>query len=62
MSRKQDQRVWVLLELHPDNGAVIIDGVRYGSLKEAAAKRDIEWEAFDRKVRQRKIVVVVPGK
>ena len=61
MSKKQDNRVLILLA-HPDNGAVIIDGVRYPSLKEAAKKLDIAWRDFERKLLQRKIVVVVPGK
>ena len=59
--RKQDQRVWVLLD-DPTRGAMIISGVRYESLKEAAKKLEIPWIEFERKLRTRKIVVTVPGK
>jgi len=61
MSKKQDPRVLVLLA-HPDKGAVIIDGIRYESLQAAAQFLEVPWRDFERKILQRKIVVVVPGK
>jgi hypothetical protein len=58
--RKQDQRVWVLMD-NPSRGAVIINGVRYESLIAASDKLEIPWRDFERKLKTRKIVVTVPG-
>ena len=61
MGKKQDQRVWVLLE-NPNRGAVIINGVRYESLIAASDHLEIPWVDFEKKLKTRKIVVTVPGK
>ena len=61
MSKKQDPRIQILLA-HPDKGAVIISGVRYDCLNDAADKLGIERNFFYDKLLRRKIIVVVPGK
>jgi len=59
--RKQDQRVQILIA-HPSKGAVIINGVRYNCLNDAAKALEIDFQEFQRKLLSRKIIVTVPGK
>lgn len=61
MSKKQDKRAQLVVA-YPDTITVIVDGVRYSCLNEAADSLGYEREHFKRRVLQRKVVVVVPGK